>query len=316
LDKDKYKVRNWQAYNVGLKERGKISLWLNKRVLSGWRHQETAYKRGRPRYYSDLAIEACLTIRKVLGLALRQCEGFLEGLFSSLKIDLPVPDYTVLCRRASRLKLNIKAFIASNQPIDLIVDSTGLKVCGEGEWKVRKHGAGKHRTWMKLHLGLDACSQQIVFSELTTNAVDDGEVVKDLAAKVGQPIKSFTGDGAYDKVKVRKMLYTARIKQIIPPQHNAVINLDGESCLKYRNKAIKDINTKGRKQWKVSVNYHKRSLSETAMFRYKAIIGAHLQSRTLDNQLIEAKISCNILNRMLQLIKPRSYKIKKKYEMA
>ncbi|NSL85538.1 IS5 family transposase [Chitinophaga sp. Mgbs1] len=310
MGKDKYKVRNWQDYNRGLKKRGEISLWLNKEVLAGWEDNEKGSNRGRPCVYSDLAIETCLTIRKVFNLALRQCEGFLVALFRSLKIDLPVPDYTVLCRRASQLRLNIKSLGTSSKAIDLIVDSTGLKVQGEGEWKVRKHGAAKHRTWMKLHLGLDAASQQIMFSKLTTNAVTDEQAVEELPTVIAGSIKSFTGDGAYDKTTVRKMLHTARIKQIIPPQKNAVINKSGKAFLRSRNKAIADIKLQSRKDWKIAVNYHRRSLAETAMFRYKTVIGANLQARSLINQKVEAIISCNILNKMLQLIKPQSYKVK------
>jgi hypothetical protein len=308
LGKDKYKVRNWQAYNKGLKERGKISLWLPEDMLSGWYHQSASAIRGRRRYYSDLAIVTCLTIRKVFKLALRQCEGFLGELFKSLAINLCVPNYTVLCRRASQLKLEHKT--SDSKAIDLVVDSTGLKVYGEGEWKVRKYGAGKRRTWMKLHLGLDAATQQIVFSHLTTNAVDDGQAIENIASEISAPIKSFTGDGAYDKTKVRKMLYNAaQITQIIPPQHNAVIDICGDDFILERNKTIEHIKDMGRKEWKIAAGYHKRSLAETAMFRYKTIIGDKMQARNLNNQIVEARISCNILNKMLQLIKPQSYKV-------
>lgn len=309
MSKDKYKVTNWQAYNVGLKHRGNITFWLSESAINGWLEPSHDKRRGRPQQYSDLAITTCLTIRKVFHLGLRQCEGFISGLFSMLRINLAVPDYTVLCRRAARLSINLSPLLdKSNCPIDIVVDSTGLKVYGEGEWKVRKHGAGKHRTWMKLHLVIDASSQQIKACELTTNAVDDASAVEDLLADMGTDIRSFTGDGAYDKTKVRQVL-PIEVKQIIPPQHNAVKSKGTKSYLTYRDEAIENISEVGRKQWKIDIGYHKRSLVETTMFRYKTIIGAGLQARIPKNQEAEAKISCSIINAMLQLAKPNSIKI-------
>ena len=309
MDKDKYKVKNWQAYNKGLKQRGSITLWLSDSAIDSWLSVKKSVGRGRREHYSDLAIQTCLTIRKVFHLALRQCEGFIRSLFSSLKIKLPVPDYTILCRRAAKLEIVLSPLLNKEAgPIDIVVDSTGLKVYGEGEWKVRKHGAGKHRTWMKLHLAIDPTNQQIKACELTTNAVDDATAaVKNLLPRLGKNIKSFTGDGAYDKTKVREALPIG-VKQIIPPQHNAVKSESDKDYLSSRDGAITAIDKLGRKQWKIDVGYHKRSLAETAMFRYKTIIGAGLQSRTLKNQAAEAKISCSILNLMLQLIKPISIK--------
>ena len=308
MNKDRYKVRNWQAYNIGLKHRGSITLWLSESAQSEWKAATKTISRGRPRLYSDISIITCLTIRKVFHLGLRQCEGFIASLFKSMKLDLPVPDYTILCRRAAKLAIQLPVHRPSG-PIDIVVDSTGLKVYGEGEWKVRKHGAGKHRTWMKLHLAIDSSNQQVQACELTTNAVDDAEVVEGLLTAIGPAIDSFTGDGAYDKTKVRKPLYGATIKQIIPPQHNAVQSKGDKDFLRSRDEAVSTIKAKGRKEWKVEVGYHKRSLAETAMFRYKTIIGAGLQSRKLENQKAEAIISCTIINQMLQLIKPISIKI-------
>lgn len=310
MSKDKYKVQNWQAYNVGLKQRGNITLWLSDSAIKGWLETSHDNRRGRPQQYSDLAITTCLTIRKVFHLGLRQCEGFITGLFSMLRVNLAVPDYTVLCRRAARLSISLSPLLdKSHGPIDIVVDSTGLKVYGEGEWKVRKHGTGgKHRTWMKLHLVIDASSQQIKACKLTTNAVDDASEVKGLLANCGTDIRSFIGDGAYDKTKVRQVL-PAGVKQIIPPQHNAVKSEGTKSYLTYRDEAIANISEVGRKQWKIDIGYHKRSLVETTMFRYKTIIGAGLQSRIPENQEAEARISCSIINVMLQQAKPNSIKI-------
>lgn len=309
MSKDKYKIKNWPLYNEGLKQRGSITLWLSESAIKGWLVTTKDLRRGRPLQYSDLAITTCLTIRKVFRLGLRQCEGFIKSLFSLLKLNIQVPDYTILCRRAAKLSINLSPLLdKSAGPIDIVVDSTGLKVYGEGEWKVRKHGAGKHRTWMKLHLAIDSTSQQIKACKLTTNAEDDASAVKDLLTDTGCHIKSFTGDGAYDKVKVRKSL-PVEVKQIIPPQHNAVKSKGDKDYLRSRDEALDAIEKVGRKQWKIDIGYHKRSLAETAMCRYKTIVGDGLQSRKTEYQETEAKISCSILNVMLQLIKPISIKI-------
>jgi len=277
--------------------------------MKGWLSGKTSLGRGRREYYSDLAIETCLTIRKVFRLALRQCEGFISSLFRRLGINLEVPDYTVLCRRAAKLAIVLSPLLDKEAgPIDIVVDSTGLKVYGEGEWKVRKHGPGRHRTWMKLHLVIDSSNQQIKGCKLTTNAVDDASAVDGLLSSLTCDIKSFTGDGAYDKVKVRKRLPKG-VKQIIPPQHNAVKSKGDKAYLNSRDEDLEIIAKRGRKQWKIDVGYHKRSLAETAMLRYKTIVGAGLQSRNERNQEVEAMLSCSILNKMLQLAKPISIKI-------
>lgn len=308
--KDKHKVTNWSSYNSGLKQRGSINIWISKEVLKEWRCTTLSGKKGSSRKYSDLAILTCLTVRKVYKLPLRQCQGFVESFFERLGINIPVPDYTTLCRRASELQVALDC-LSGKRVTDIAVDSTGLKVYGEGEWKVRKHGWSKHRTWMKLHLAVDVNTQQIEGVILTDNTVDDAEVatslVKDISGK--KEVKSFRGDGAYDKTKVRRSLSKQKVVQIIPPQENAVRSKGSKEWAKQRDEAIAAIELRGRKEWKEAVGYHKRSLAETAMFRYKTIIGGSLQSRKVQNQKTEVKIGSMILNQMIKLAKPICVKV-------
>jgi len=307
MSKDKYKVTNWSSYNNGLKRRGSMNLWISSDLSDQWMWEGKS-KRGGQYEYSDVAIELCLTIGKVYGLALRQTEGFISSFFEQCGWDLPVPSYTTLCRRSQRLRVNLRS--KKNRGItDIVVDSTGLKVYGEGEWKVRKHGAGKHRTWMKMHLAIDAVSQQIKGVRLTSNSVEDSSegisLIKSLKFRIG----SLRGDGGYDKHKFREMLKARNIVQVIPPQSNAVINEKGLNYLIERNESIKKIKKVGRKKWKQESGYHQRSKVETAMFRYKAIIGDHLSAREVCNQKTEVAIGCKILNVMLQVAKPISIKV-------
>lgn len=307
MSKDKYKVTNWSSYNNGLKRRGSINLWISSDLSDQWRWEGKS-KRGGQYEYSDVAIELCLTIGRVYSLALRQTEGFMSSFFEQCGWKLSVPSYTTLCRRSKGLRVNLKS--KKNRGItDIVVDSTGLKVYGEGEWKVRKHGAGKHRTWMKMHLAMDAGSQQIKGVSLTSNSVEDSSAGISLIKSMKFRIGSLRGDGGYDKHKFREMLNARDIVQVIPPQSNAVINRKGLNYLIERNESIKKIKRVGRKKWKQQSGYHQRSKVETAMFRYKAVIGDHLSARVVGNQKTEVAIGCKILNIMLQVAKPISIKV-------
>jgi len=307
MSKDKYKVRNWKAYNEGLKQRGSLRLWIQEDIAEQWKYTGEK-KRGGQLQYSDAAIELCLTIRKIYHLPLRQTEGFMKSFVEQAGLNLEIPDYTTLSKRSNGLPVNLTA--AGNGLItDIVVDSTGLKVYGEGEWKVRKHGAGKHRTWMKLHVAADEASQQIQAVTLTTNAVDDATEVNALLEQIQPAVNSFKGDGAYDKHKVREQLYGRHIKQVIPPQHNAVISKKKPEYLQQRDEAIEAIALTGRDEWKKQNGYHQRSKVETVMFRYKTIIGNNLSARKTANQQTEVRIGCKILNITLQTVKPLSVKV-------
>jgi IS5 family transposase len=307
VGKDKYKVTNWSSYNEGLKQRGSITLWIQSEQRISWRYT-AAKKRGGQILYSDSAIELSYIIRKLYHLPLRQTEGFISSLFKQMSWELPVPDYTTICKRGK--KLNVSLSIKAKPGItDIVIDSTGLKVYGEGEWKVRKHGAGKHRTWMKMHIAANEETQQIEAVTLTTNSIDDATEVNPLLKQIDKPIGSAKADGAYDKSKARKVLNERKIKQVIPPQHNAVISIKKQPYLRSRNKAIKEIKSIGRDEWKKKSNYHQRSKAETVMYRYKTIIGNNLSSRKPETQKTEVRIGCKILNVLLQVAKPVSIKV-------
>lgn len=307
MSKDKYKVRNWKQYNEGLKQRGSLQLWIKTEIVEQWKYQGDK-KRGGQRQYSDMAIELCLIVRKVYALPLRQTEGFISSFFEQSSLKLRAPDYTTISKRSSSLSVDLSVANKGNVT-DIVVDSTGLKVYGEGEWKVRKHGAGKHRTWMKMHVAVNETTQQIQAVTLTTNAVDDATEVSALLKQIPQKVRSFKADGAYDKRKVRKELYEKNIQQVIPPQHNAVASKDEVLHLQQRDKAIQTIAAIGRAEWKKKENYHQRSKSETAMFRYKTIIGNTLSARKVENQQTEVRIGCKILNLTLQINKPKATKV-------
>ena len=230
------------------------------------------------------------------------------------EIILPVPGYSVLCKRSGKIKVKETKTgkVCKGSSITVAADSTGLKVFGEGEWKVRKHGWGKHRTWQKLHLAVEPNVKIVVGSELTTNSVDDAAMVEPLLQQSPKNVRSFIGDGAYDKMKVYETLTDKKIKAVIPPRKNARIRKHGNSKGKIhqRDRNIRQIRKHGRKQWKKKIKYHKRSIAETTMFRYKTIIGEKLKSRTFARQTTEIKIGCKILNIMTLTGMPESIRIR------
>ncbi len=304
-----YKVKNWAQYNRSLINRGSLTIWITPEVLEGWRDQRPA-QRGAQFTYSDLAIEALLALKFLLKLPYRATQGFGQSLFDLLEIDLSVPDYTTLSRRAKTITVELPQ--QSEAVRHIVMDSTGLKVYGEGEWKVRQHGYSKRRTWRKIHLSLNPETQDIVAVHLTANSVTDGQGGVTMLQELPNAPDRLTGDGGYDKRPFYEACQKLLITHIIvPPQHNAKIWQHGNSKLPPhpRDENLRYIRRHGRKKWKRDHDYHQRSLAETTMFRYKRLFGADLQSRTEPSQRNEARLKCAILNRMTALGLPDSYKV-------
>lgn len=300
--KTSYKVTNWRKYNESLVRRGDITLWFDDDVIENWEHANDEVKVGAPFVYSDTAIECLLMLRELFHLPYRQTEGLGRSLVKLMQVDVPIPDFTSLAKRAANLDISLDVARRSG-PIDIVVDSTGLKVFGEGEWKARKHGVSKRRTWRKLHLAVNPETQEIEAMVLTENSGHDADQVEHLLEQIPDPIESFGGDGAYDQWKVYGVLEEREIEPIIPPRRNAKIKQHGNSSDSPlpRDEAIRGIRRVGRKQWKQDVGYHRRSLSETAMCRAKTCLGEGLKNRLLENQQTEARLRCKILNRFTHL---------------
>ncbi|OUL25012.1 IS5 family transposase [Nostoc sp. 106C] len=245
-----------------------------------------------------------------LPLPLGYTERFLESLFMLMGIELAVPDHSTLSRRLSKLLVELPV-IPKGKAVHVVVDSTGVKVYGEGEWKVRTHGVSKRRTWRKLHLGVDEGSGEILAAVVTTNDVADCEVLPDLLDQIAQQIEQVSGDGGYDTKGCYDTIAERGAKSTIPPRSNAKIQQHSNTQAQSypRDENLRRINQVGRKQWKQESGYHHRSLSETAIFRLKTIFGAKLRRRFFDNQAVELFLQCAALNRMIQLGKPDSYKV-------
>lgn len=310
--KKQYKVRNWREYNQALVNRGKIAFWITDEALRQWEERKKTGKRGKPRLYSHIAIETALTLREVFHLPLRQVEGFLGSILLKTGSARKAPDHSTLSLRAETLPVVVRIRAVRNESLHIVVDSTGAKVYGEGEWKVRKHGWSRHRTWKKLHLGIDEKTGDVLLGEVTGNEVADCEVLAPLLAQVpaDTPIDQVSADGAFDRRMCYEVLRKRGVKRItIPPQKNARIWRHGNTKAERlpRDENLRRIRSIGRKRWKEESGYHRRSLAETAMFRLKTIFTDKVRARREAAQRVELLLRAKALNLMTTLGMPDSY---------
>jgi Transposase DDE domain len=303
-----YRIRNWKQYNDALVNRGSLTLWVDQDTLRAWRYQGPA-RRGAQFEYSDLAIECLLTLRAVYHLTLRATEGFARSLFGLMRLDLPVPDYSTLCRRSATVRVTLPK--KARGTLHLVIDSTGLKVYGEGEWKVRQHGYSRRRTWLKLHLAVDPRTHEIQAAMVSEPGVADAEMVPPLLSQVDNPVESASADGAYDRRGVYDALGGRSARAVIPPRRDAKVERHGNSSgpRLARDENLRRIRKVGRSAWKKESGYHERSLVETAMFRMKTIFGDGVSSRTEARQATEAGVRCRALNIMTHQGMPRSERV-------
>jgi hypothetical protein len=269
-----------------------------------------ATTRGGQAHYSALAIRTALTLRAVFRLALRQTEGLIGSILRLLGLDLAVPDHSTLSRRAAILEVP-KPCPSSRGSVHLLVDSTGLRLCGSGEWLVEKHGTRRRRSWRKLHIRVDASTGQILASELTSSDVDDGWHVGPLLEQVPGPLASFVGDGAYDQAGIYDTIAKRHpdADVIVPPRSTAGLSDDVQTTLTQRDRHLQSIAEHGRIGWQKRSGYTRRALVEAAISRLKRVIGDALYSRTDRRRATEIAIAVHALNRMLELGRPKCVRI-------
>ncbi len=296
--KTRYKTTNWAAYNAALKARGSLTIWLDKDMQ--W-YAPASGKRGRQRVFSDAAIQFCLSIKCLFGLALRQSLGLVESLLRMASLDWRVPDFSTVSRRQKSLQVQLP-YRASACALDLLVDSTGIKFLGEGEWKRKKHGAEYRRQWRKVHLGIDASTLEIRAIEVTDNSVGDAPMLPELLGQIppDEPIASVSADGAYDTKACHAAIVERGAQAVIPPRKNArawKATLGGALA---RNEALKACHRLGWRIWKKWSGYHRRSLVETKMHCFKRL-GERVMARTFERQVVELHVRVALLNRFTQL---------------
>lgn len=277
-------------------------------MLQDWRNQERTGKRGKPRLYTDQAIVCALRLREVYRLPLRATEGLLRSLVTLLGADVAVPCYSTLSRRQAGLAVALEA-PAPAEPLHLVVDGTGLKVFGDGEWKARQHGVSKRRTWRKVHLAVDQDTGYIQAAATTANSISDGQMLPGLLEQVERPICQVSADGGYDRRTCYEAIAGRGARAVIPPRRGAKIWQHGNSKAQRlaRDENLRRIRAVGRARWKQESGYHRRSLAETAVFRLKTIFGPVLRARSDAAQETETMLRLNALNRMTALGMPDAY---------
>ena len=307
--KTAYRVKNWPEYEESLRNRGDITVWFSQDAIEAWTPKNNG-KRGGQSVYSDIAIETSLPLRLVFQLPLRQTEGFLGSLLQLMSLDLPCPDHTTLSRRNQTVNVQRNMDELPNGPVCFIVDSTGLKVCGQGEWHSRKYGDKRYKRWKKLHIGVNE-DGWIMASKVTEGCEQDSSQAPDLLDQVDREIDCFVGDGIYDREPVYEAVqqHFSGASMIVPPRKDAVKSNDPTGVFFQRNEHISEIEKMGRSDWRRRSGYYLQSHVENAICRFKKIIGGRLKSKHDDAQKREALIGCAILNRTLEIGRPVSYKI-------
>lgn len=308
-----YRLRNWPHYNRALEARGELTTWLDAGVLAAWRAAPTG-RRGHPPVYSDAAIRCALTLQELYRQGLRQTTGLVRSLFGLLRLTLPAPSAATLSRRRRALAGPLPVRVP-DAPLHLVVDSTGLKVYGEGEWKVRRHGWTRRRPWLKVHLGVDAATGELRLAAVSTNDGDDAAVLERMLPLEAAPLAQVTGDGAYDTWACYAAVAARpeRPRAVFPPRprgrRRPRIRQHGNRRAPplARDEHLRHIRRAGRAAWQRAVGYHRRSLAETAVFRLKAVFGDRVSARTHDGEATQVFLRCAALNRMAALGMPDSY---------
>ena len=301
------RVTNWPAYDASLRQRGSLTVWFTDKAIAGWAAEARTTRGGQP-CYSPLAILTALTLRAVFRLAYRQAEGLLGSVVGLLGLDLRVPDHTTLSRRAATLDVPRpgNAGAGEGEPLHLLVDSTGLKLCGKGEWLLEKHGTATRRSWRALHLGVDADTGRIVVATLTVKDMDDASQAGPLLDQVAGPVASFIGDGGYDRDRVYAGVAERHpdAAVVVPPRANAVPSDTAETRPTQRDGHIQHIAEHGRMAWQSASGYNRRARVEAAMNRWKQVIGDELRAHTDERRSTEVTVAVYALNRMLELGRP------------
>ena len=299
----RYKTSNWTEYNRALKQRGNLTVWFDRDMA--WLARPSG-KPGRQQVFSDAAIQFCLSIKCLFNLPLRQTLGLVESLLRMGGLDWPVPDYSTLSRRQKTLEVRIP-YRGSAAGLHLLIDSTGLKFLGEGEWKRKKHGAEYRRQWRKVHLAIDAGTLEIRAIEVTDNATGDAPMLPELLAQIDpeEKVASVSADGAYDTKACHAAIASLGAQAIIPPRKNAKPWKIMQAGHAVRNEAVRACQRFGWRLWKKWSGYHRRSLVETKMHCFKRL-GERVMARTFDRQVRELQVRAAVLNRFTQLGCPQT----------
>ena len=290
----RYRTTNWSTYNSALRERGSLLIWLDKEMA--W-HAPLEGRPGRPPVFSNAAIQFCLSIKVLFKLPLRQTAGMVASLLHLAGLDWPVPDYSTLCRRQKTLQVQI-LYRRAGGPLNLLVDSTGIKFLGDGEWQARKHGVQGRRQWRKGHLAMDTATSDIRAVEFTPGRDGDSPVLPDMLDQIpeDEEIGTVTADGAYDTRRCHSAILARGAVPIIPIRKNGRLWREDCPAAIARNETLRATRHYGRAFWKRWTGYHARSRIEAKMRCLKSF-GERIAARDPDRQTAEIQIRITLMNR-------------------
>lgn len=306
----RYKIRNWPEYNRALVRRGQLTLWFDETSIAGWRDAARPNGPGRPMVYADAAIECAFVLKSVFHLSLRATQGFLESAVTLMGLELPVPSYSTMSRRQAGLAVNLQL-----QPCavarHVVIDATGLKVYGAGEWHAGKHKGVRRRSWRKLHLAVDETTKEILAGDVTESRVQDSLRLPTLLRQIDDNIAQVSGDRGYDtRACYEAVLARGAIVTIVPRRNARVSGGSRPPAWRVaRDATLRTIKAQGRYGWRTSSGCTRQSLAENAVFRFKAVFGGKLWARTFENQQVEAVLKCAVLNRMTGLGMPDTVRV-------
>ena len=290
----RYRTTNWSSYNAALRKRGSMLIWIDREMAWLAPHEG---RLGRPPVFSDAAIQFCLSVKVLFKLPLRQPAGMVASLLRLAGLNWSVPDFSTLCRRQKTLAVQIP-FRRSDGPLNLLVDSTGIKFLGDGEWQARKHGAQGRRQWRKVHLAMDTATSDIRAVELTPSRDGDSPILPELLGQIpeDEQIGTVTADGAYDTRRCHAAIVDRQATPIIPIRRNGRAWKEDGPAAKARNETLRATKHYGRAFWKHWTGYHARSRVEAKMRCLKAF-GERIAARDPDRQTAEIHIRVALMNR-------------------
>jgi hypothetical protein len=290
----RYRTTNWKSYNDALRRRGSLLIWLDKDMT--WLANR-AGRPGRPPVFSDAAIQFCLMVKVLFGLPLRQTTGMVASILKMAGLDWPVPDFSTLSRRQKTLAVQISSRRAPG-PLNLLVDSTGIKFLGDGEWLARKHGTHRRRQYRKVHLAMDTATGDIRAVEFTSSRDGDSPVLPDLLDQIppDEQIGTVIGDGAFDTRRCHTAILDRGGTAVIPIRKNGRLWKEDCPAACARNDILRATRRFGRANWKQWSGYHARSRTEARMRCLKSF-GERIASRDPDRQTAEVHIRIALMNR-------------------
>lgn len=299
----KYRTTNWSSYNASLKSRGSLAVWFDPNMT--WLAASSG-KPGRSQIFSDTAIQTCLMIKELFQLPLRQTIGFVESVIQLCGLDWTVPNFSTLSRRQKQIDFSIP-YQASQKGLHLLIDSTGIKMLGEGEWKRKKHGAEYRRQWRKLHIGIDAETLQVRAMLVTSSRIGDAAVLPDLLDQIPaeEPLLTVCGDGVYNTKNCHKVIASRGACPVIPTRRNGQPWKEKTAGSQARNEILTLVKLLGRRIWRNWSGYHRRILVETKM-RCLKLLGEKLKARDFDRQVNELHARIAVLNHFTMLGRPHT----------